>query len=252
MLFFAINEGRVAGVDQLVGPTGGWPLKQKDQAMTFRHLANMVSGYALPEEPGVAWAYNDYGIELYSKTVFDIVFDEGSADIAARHPERLGALEFEDGGILGPGRGGFALQTSLRDFARIGLFWLNRGNWNGTQILPEGYFDFFTPQVPADLPRTAAVKVNDYLGVGSSGGGANQTPLGPGIYGFNLWHNPDRTTWPNAPPDAYQANGHWNGEVLTVIPTLGIVAAWKGKRAEASSFTGAMDRLLKLLVEAAE
>ena len=44
--------------------------------MTFRHLANMMSGYGRPDSPGAAWAYNDYAIQLYQRTVFDRVFQE--------------------------------------------------------------------------------------------------------------------------------------------------------------------------------
>ena len=52
----------------------GWELVPKDRAMTLRHLASMTSGYARPEEPGKAWAYNDYAIQLYQKTLFDKIF----------------------------------------------------------------------------------------------------------------------------------------------------------------------------------
>jgi CubicO group peptidase (beta-lactamase class C family) len=251
MLFFALQEGRLATVDGLIEERG-WPLSPTDRTITFRHLANMVSGYGLPEEPGTHWAYNDYAIALYNVMLFDRVFDEGSPDAVARHPARLGALQFEDGSIFGPDREGFGLRTSPRDFARIGWFWLNRGNWDGTELLDESYFDLFQPQVASGLPRTAGGQVNDYLKVGTQEGGADQTQLGPGVYGFNLWHNPNRKTWPSAPADTYQANGHWNGEVLTVFPSLNMVVAWKGKRADPSSFVGPMDGLLKLLVEATQ
>ena len=40
----------------------------EDIYKTLRHLANMISGYARPEAPGAAWAYNDYSIMLYQKT----------------------------------------------------------------------------------------------------------------------------------------------------------------------------------------
>ena len=34
----------------------------------------MTGGYARPEPPGAAWAYNDFAIQLYQKTLFDRVF----------------------------------------------------------------------------------------------------------------------------------------------------------------------------------
>jgi CubicO group peptidase (beta-lactamase class C family) len=142
-----------------------------------------ADGYGLPEKPGTHWAYNDYAIALYNVTLFERVFDEGSPNAVARHSARLGALQFEDGSIFGPDRDGFGLRTSARDFARIGWFWLNRGNWDGTEVLDEGYFDLFQGQVARGLPRTAGGEVNDYLNVGTQGGGADQTQLGPGVPG---------------------------------------------------------------------
>ena len=45
------------------------------------------------------------------------------------------------------------MSASVRDFARVAWFWLNRGNWNGRQVLPRAYFDEnMRPQVPKDLP----------------------------------------------------------------------------------------------------
>ncbi len=51
LLFFAIQEGKVAGVDAKV-IDAGWKLSEKDAPMTFAHLANMVSGYARPGTAG--------------------------------------------------------------------------------------------------------------------------------------------------------------------------------------------------------
>ena len=231
MLFFAVAEGRLSGVDDAIADQG-WPLSAGDAAMTFRHLADMTSGYARGEGPGEAWAYNDYAISLYAQTLFDRVFDDGSADAAARQPTRLGALDFQDGPIFGSRRG-YGLETSCRDFARIGWLWLNRGRWSGTQLLPRRFFDeHMRPDVPGDVPRTT-VEGSDYLAVGTHGGGSDQTQYGPGIYGFNWWFNAEvgttgAMTWPDAPADTFQANGHWNREVMTVIPSLGLVVAARG------------------------
>ncbi len=42
------------------------------------------------------------------------------------------------------------------------------------------------------------------------------------------WFNPEQTVWPDAPADTFLVNGHWNAEVMVMIPSLGIVAAWWG------------------------
>lgn len=105
LLMFALQEGLIGSVDDLIADWG-WRLKWKDRNMTFRHLACMTSGYALPERPGAVWGYNDYGIRLYKKTVFDRVFGQPTNDVAL-DPVRLGTLRFQDGDLFGPDRGGY-------------------------------------------------------------------------------------------------------------------------------------------------
>ncbi|MBW2459062.1 MAG: hypothetical protein JRI68_31470, partial [Deltaproteobacteria bacterium] len=140
--------------------------------------------------------------------------------------------------------------TSPRDFARIGWFWLNHGRWGDQQLLAANLLaEHLTPAVPGSLPRTAGGNTNDYLGIGTYGGGTDQTGLGPGIYGFNWWFNPGSQVWPAAPADTVQANGHWNGEVLTFIPSLAIVAAWRGSGANPESFNDPMNAILTALMD---
>lgn len=255
LLFFAIEEDRISSVDGLVA-NWGWSLSTKDQPMTFRHMANMVGNYTRAEAPGAAWAYNDYNIQLYVKTLFDRVYGQ-SANTVALDASRLGALQFQDGSLIASNN---RLSTSVRDFARIGWFWANKGYWNGTQLLPQQYFDdYMKPQVSSSLPKTtAADPAGDYLGIASYGGGSDQTPYGPGIYGFNWWFNatgalhPTSITWPDAPADTFQANGHWGREVVTVIPGLGIVMAYFSGVTlgfEPGNPASSSNQVLKLLAE---
>jgi len=253
MLFFAIQEGKVAGVDSLV-KDWGWDLSSKDETMTFRHLANMVSGYARGENPGEAYAYNDYGIELYAKTLYEKVFaGEGDMNEVTLAGTRLGALHFEDGTILS---GNYRVDTSVRDFARIGWFWLNRGSWGSTQVLARSFFDnYMKPDVQGDMPRTSE-SGTDYLRIGSYGGGSDQDFPGQGIYGFNWWYNAQvgtstNLTWPDAPADTIVALGY-GGRNMAVIPSLDIVIAAQGNWGSfVPGDAGAgMNRTLKRLREA--
>ena len=91
----AAPGGRIKSFDQPVGDFG-WELLPKDRAMTLRHLASMTSGYARPEKPGQAWAYNDYAIQLYQKTLFDKIF-QGEPKVVFHDPNRFGPLGLEDG-----------------------------------------------------------------------------------------------------------------------------------------------------------
>jgi CubicO group peptidase (beta-lactamase class C family) len=254
LLLFAVHEGKLASVDARVADAG-WSLAPKDRPMTFRHLANMVSGYARGEPPGAAWAYNDFAINLYARSL-EKVFGQ-PLDQALR--DRLAPLQFEDGSIFST-RSGRGVSTTPRDFARIGWFWLNRGRWQGRQLLPRRFFEEYVKVgVPADLTRTRT-EGEDYLQIGSYGGPTDQTPHGPGVYGFNWWFNASVElegphVWPSLPADAFQANGHWNRHTVTVIPSLRMVVAVRDGRLgkfEPGRADGETNQALKLLMDAME
>lgn len=228
LLFFAVEERRISGVNAKIRKYG-WPLLPKDRRMTFAHLANMISGYARPEKPGKAWAYNDYAIQLYQRSLFEHVFKQPATEAFL---ERLGALQFEHRIEFKTERP--RIYASVRDFARIGLFWLAKGNWDGHQILPRKYFDrYMKPHVPANLPHTRSGPgtQNDYLKIGTFGGGSDHfVTVGAGIYGFNWWFNgtgrlhPDKMAWPDGTPGTFMAIGA-GGNVLVVIPEYNLVLA---------------------------
>jgi CubicO group peptidase (beta-lactamase class C family) len=256
LLMFAVQEGKVKSVDQPLLDFG-WELLPKDRTMTLRHLASMTSGYARPEEPGKAWAYNDYAIQLYQKTLFDKIF-QGEPGAVFHDPHRFGALDLQDGFKFR--KSNRRMSASVRDFARVAWFWLNRGNWNGKQVLPSRYFDeFMKPQVPKDLPLGADAPTNDYLTIGTYGGDSKHgSDYGAGIYGFNWWFNntgrdhPQHITWPDAPADTVMSLGA-RGNCSVLIPSLNFVvvaaeAEW-GKL-EPGRSDSVMNQRLKLITAA--
>lgn len=225
LLMFAIQEGKVADADARIADFG-WDLSAKDQSMTFRHLGAMTSSYARPEPPGAAWAYNDFAIQLYQLTLFDRVF-RADPNETANAPTRFGQLQLQDGLEFRRNRRLFA---SVRDFARLAWLWQNRGRWGDAQMLRSDLVDdFLRPQAPADLPNTAPAETNDYLQIGSYGGGSDHfSKAGPGVYGFNWWFNgrgpkhPQHNTWPDAPADTVMSIGR-GGNCSVLMPSLGLM-----------------------------
>lgn len=94
----------------------------------------------------------------------------------------------------------FAFATG-RDFARFGLLMLNKGNWEGTQILSEEWVKFATTPTPA-------------------------APIGQ--YGAQWWlnagnkENSDDKLLPDLPNDAFYAGG-FEGQWVLVIPSEDLV-----------------------------
>jgi CubicO group peptidase (beta-lactamase class C family) len=255
LLFFAVQEGKL---DSLHTPikSFGWDLSTKDEEITFHHLANMISGYARPEKPGAAWAYNDYAINLYRLTLFDRLFKANAGKVASNQ-NMFGPLQFEDGLSFSKKA---RVIASVRDFARLGWFWLNKGKWDQKQLLSVDFFDeYCRPHVPKMLSHTEKAKTDDYLEIGSYGGGSDHfTKYGPGIYGYNFWFNatgrdhPARITWPDAPGDAFMTIGA-GGNSTAIIPSLDMVivaarAKWGSPKAGDSS--SVMNRVMKMANEA--
>jgi hypothetical protein len=232
LLFFAVQEDRIASLDEPIGQwvlagTGG-TLTPEDESITFAQLMNMTSGYARIEPPGAAWAYNDVASNLKSRLIGAIFGEPLDGPLLTR----LAPLQFEDGSLLTT-RGGYGVSTTTRDFARIGWFWLNHGNWRNQQIVSGNLFDdYMRTQVPAAMPRSAGPDI-DYLNVGSLGGSTDETEYGPGQFGASWWFNDTVGTtglrpWADAPLDMFQANGHWNREIMVMIPSLNLVVAARG------------------------
>ena len=240
MLFFAINEGRLSGPDVTVRTYvqqqfPGEDLIAKDVPMTFFQLANAQSGYVLPEAPGDAYAYNDYAFKLYKYLVFGQLFgvsptSESAVAAEITAPARLGPLQFQDGSLIAIIKGGPRWNATLRDTARLGWFWLNKGRWKEQQLLPEALFDTYArAQVPANLPRSTSHTPNDYLALGTDGDtDPNQGPTDP-HFGYNWYHNlgTDGTLQvPGAPADLFSAQGNRN-KIIAMVPSQNLVAVWR-------------------------
>ncbi|OHB78860.1 MAG: hypothetical protein A2Z25_23760 [Planctomycetes bacterium RBG_16_55_9] len=249
LLFFAIQEGRISGVDEKIGKWG-WTLEGKDKAITFRHLANMTSGYMQPERPGEAFAHNDFAVALMIRTL-EKVFDQSIGEATRQRiykPLGMQDAPYHQATPKGWKATGRAW-ISVRDWARLSWFWMNKGNWNGKQLLPSFYFDqYMKPQVLGETPYSRGPDVfgklpsdplpEDYLSVRSFGGGSNHYQYGAGIYGFHWYFNtpgtvgilyPDdhsagrtfQSIWPGLPSDMIITVG-W-GINTVMIPSLGLV-----------------------------
>ncbi|MDG1572932.1 serine hydrolase [Robiginitalea sp. M366] len=95
--------------------------------------------------------------------------------------------------------------ASTRDWARFGMLYLNRGNWNGTQVFDPGW----------------AARV------------AQPTAASQREYGLHFWLNASGV-YPDAPADLYSANGY-QGQHVFIIPSKSLVVVRTGL-AEAPDF----------------
>lgn len=237
LLWMAVDQG-LCSLDDTAGDflSGG---SEKDRSITLHHLANMTSGYSRGEWPGEAWAYNDVAINLFGHLLFDEIYQDTPQNVFLSQLP----LGFEDPVVVSNSKIGRITDMSVRDFARIGLLWLRRGNWDGQQLIPESYFDMVTNQVPASLP-VSSEDGSESWDFGTFGGSDNQLDWGPGHYGYCFWVNSGHV-WPDLDANASQANGHWGVEICTVVPELDLVVASKGDWDHPS--TRAMEIIVSLI-----
>lgn len=157
----------------------------------------------LVHPPGTQWDYENYDTILAVQAMRAVL---GSRQEYLEFPRR--AL-FDKIGMRNtlPGVdrfGGFVMSsqvyTNARDLARLGLLYLNRGRWNGEQILPESWIDF----VRTPAPSTVATG---------------------GSYGGQWWLVSDGRT--DVPPDAYTTAG-LRGQYAIVVPSHDLVIVRRG------------------------
>ena len=111
-----------------------------------------------------------------------------------------------------------------RDWARLGLLYLQCGAWEGRQLLPESFVEFVQTPAPAfDGP----------------------------YYGGFFWLNRARDL-PTLPEDAYWMAGA-GGQRVVIVPSLDLVIVRMGHiNGEIAGRAQTMDRATALLAEAAE
>lgn len=209
----------------------------------LRHLASMSSGYrgevvnVTKEQPwgeppfylkpsaplfeaGAKVQYQDHQVFVLGAIVTRLAGEPLKALLSRRIAGPIGMTQW-DWGVSGdldgielnnaagtpttPG-----IQTTPRQLARFGLLYLNRGNWNGRQLLPASFVDEATR--------------NQVAGDGAS-------RFLHGRYGFYWWTNdvrPDGTRpWPSAPPRAYTSHGN-GSNFCFVIPEWNMVVVRMG------------------------
>ena len=103
-----------------------------------------------------------------------------------------------------------------QEMARFGHLMLNKGNWNGQQLISREWVELATrPQVPAE-----EIELHPDSGAD-----------GRGVYGLNWWTNGTKAggtrLWAGVPGDTFAASG-FNNNDLFVIPVWQMVVVRLG------------------------
>jgi len=208
--------------------------------VTLRHFTTMTSGYyavgdkttgsykhgpsptpfkpaetPLFRPPGSRYAYWDSAMNQFANVLTHIANEPIETLLKRRIADPIGmnAAKWNWGdfgkveGIVvngGSGNGNKHMFISARELARFGHLFLNRGKWEGKQLIGAGWVDAATiSHVPASMPLEEL-------------SGAD----GRGMYGYNWWANgvkaDGKRKWPDVPAGTYSASGYNNNDMFVI------------------------------------
>ena len=218
------------GIDENVG------LTEVEKAATVHDIINSRSGVSLKPvnagydkknilkrgamKPGEYFVYNNWDYNV-AGSIFEM---KTGKNIYQEMEERLAIpLGFQNWNIKNQKKKyrksksrhpAYHMYLSVLDMAKIGQLMLNRGKWNGKQLIAEKWIDhMLTVVTPVDT-------VNKRYG-------RNKKSPFQFAYG-NMWWLVDNFKQHPDFKSAYSATG-WGGQFITVIPKLNMVIAHKHK-----------------------
>jgi CubicO group peptidase (beta-lactamase class C family) len=170
--------------------------------------AAYAAAHKLTHPPGEFFEYSSGTTNILSRIIRRTVGDERYYrfpydDLFSKIGMYHTLLEPDASGTFITSSCGFA---SARDWARLGLLFLDDGMWNGERILPEGWVRYSTTPAPAATRREYGAQM--WLNLGEEG-------------------NPDNCEYPGLPHDAIIFDGFEKNYVV-IVPSKQLVVVRLG------------------------
>ena len=132
-----------------------WPWDEEPVAYFYPDLTKLLlSDLEIVEPPGESFHYSDYNTELLGLILKRTTHQSPSAYLQEKIWKPLG-MEYPATWSIDSDQDGLELMYVLLnaraiDFAKFGRLFLNHGNWNGKQIIPERWVTESTSRDPND------------------------------------------------------------------------------------------------------
>ena len=162
----------------------------------------------VPQTPGTYYAYNGLGTYMVSAIVQKATGEKIFDYLTTRLFRPLGITGITwDESPQGINCGGWGAYLKTEDMAKIGQFYLQKGKWNGKQLLPESWINEASSAVVSSRP--GGMTDDQYK---KSNPEENDWRQG---YGYQIWRGRHNT---------YRADGA-NGQYIIVMPDQDAVVA---------------------------
>ncbi len=188
------------------------------------HVGENVPGQSLVAKPGTRYRYANNDTLLAAYGLRAAIGDDAKS-IAFPFTELFWKIGMTHTFAETDWRGNFILSSQVwstaRDFARLGLLYMNDGVWNGERLLPEGWVRYIsTPSGPQPQNEGAG-------------------------YGASFWL---MNTRDDIPKDTFAAFGN-RGQFIVIVPSRNIVIVRRGEDAAGGRFdiAGFVASVLKTL-----
>lgn len=232
---FAVAEGKLKLTDKVISffPEDTPKKVSKNlNAMEVQHLLTMTCGQdkevrsvrqegakeknwvkafleaPVPHKPGTYFVYNSLSTFMLSAIVQKVTGEKLVDYLSARlfNPLRITDVQWEEN-PQGINTGGWGLSLKTEDLAKMGLFLLQKGKWNGQQLLPKEWIEKATsavvPSVPPGTRPEEVLKLNKETSDWLQG------------YGYQFWQ---------CRYHYYRADGA-HGQLIVVMPEKQAVIA---------------------------
>lgn len=183
------------------------------------NTAAFAASKPLAYAPGTHWSYSTGAAAILSGVLRE-TFDNERDYLRYPRKRLFGPLGMRSAQLppdaSGTLMGGAFLYASARDWARLGLLYLQDGKWDGVQILPKGWVAYTT--------RPTAQSPEDE-------------------YGAQIWLKLEKSEnlgEPPMPADSFYMLGH-NGQAVAMIPSKDLVVVRLGQTLNGSDWDTARD-----------
>ena len=211
-------------------------LRMPDKApITLRHLLTMSAKLGSSETPGISFEYNNGETELVGAVLQKVTGK--TIDVLAQEnifaPLGITDVEWLRDPFSGIAQSARGLILRPRDWAKIGQLVLNRGVWEGKQIVPASWVAKSTAeQIKTEGPRSAEhIKAE-----------------GPNSYGYQWWLG--RSLDKDRRVEWVAAMG-FNSQKTIIIPALDMVVVFNASRQSKNMVAPELDLLDRYILPAA-